>query len=89
VRAAGIVRAGIVPAPVVHVPPARGAQGEPWQPVPVPIPMYVTAPRAPRRVVDLTVPSQAETLAAAERSMGIDDQGPELDHILDRRAVGG
>ena len=71
-----------------HVPAARGAQGEPWQPVPVPVPMYVTAPRAPRRVVDLTVPSP-EALAHAERSLGIDDQGPELEHILGRRAVGG
>ncbi len=83
------LRPAVVPGAVAHVPPARGAKGEPWQPVPVPVPMYVTAPRAPRRVVDLTVPSQAETLASAERSVGIDDRGPELDHILDRRAVGG
>ncbi len=76
-----------VPAPTV--PAARGAQGEPWQPVPVPVPMYVTAPRAPRRLIDLTAPSPAEALASAERSLGIDDQGPELDHILGRRAVGG
>ena len=80
-----------VPAPAQRVPAARGAQGEPWQPVPVPVPMYVTAPRAPRRVVDLTqqAPSAAEALASAERSLGIDDQGPELEHILGRRAVGG
>ena len=79
------------PAPVQApaVPAARGAKGEPWQPVPVPVPMYVTAPRAPRRVVDLTVPSSAQALASAERSLGIDDQGPELEHILGRRAVGG
>ena len=70
--------------------PARGAQGEPWQPVPVPVPTYVTAPTAPRRVLDLTHSGQhAEGLADAERSLGIDDQGPELDEILDRRrAVG-
>ena len=80
------------PAPVPatpHVPAARGAQGAPWQPVPVPVPMYVTAPRAPRRLVDLTVPVATEGLVDAERSLGIDDQGPELDHILGRRAVGG
>ena len=78
-----------VPAPAPQVPAARGAQGEPWQPVPVPVPMYVTAPRAPRRVVDLTAPSPTQALASAERSLGIDDQGPELEHILGRRAVGG
>ncbi len=77
------------PAPSSAVPAARGAKGEPWQPVPVPVPMYVTAPRAPRRVVDLAGPSSAQRLATAERSLGIDDQGPELEHILGRRAVGG
>jgi hypothetical protein len=50
--------------------------------------MYVTAPRAPRRVVDLTG-RRPQALASAERSLGIDDQGPELEHILGRRAVGG
>lgn len=78
----------VAPAPAPRVPAARGAQGEPWQPVPVPVPMYVTAPRAPRRVIDLTGPS-TQALAGAERSVGIDDQGPELEHILGRRAVGG
>ena len=77
----------VEPAPASQVPAARGAQGAPWQPVPVPVPMYVTAPRAPRRLVDLTLPSQA--LSSAEQSLGIDDQGPELEHILGRRAVGG
>jgi hypothetical protein len=78
----------LAPAPAARVPAARGAQGEPWQPVPVPVPMYVTAPRAPRRLVDLTS-THADALATAERSVGIDDQGPELEHILGRRAVGG
>ena len=77
----------VAPARAPQVPAARGAKGEPWQPVPVPVPMYVTAPRAPRRLVDLTEPAQG--LASAERSLGIDDQGPELEHILGRRAVGG
>lgn len=79
----------VVPAPAPAVPAARGAQGEPWQPVPVPVPMYVTAPRAPRRLIDLTAPAPSDALASAERSLGIDDQGPELEHILGRRAVGG
>jgi hypothetical protein len=79
--------AAVAPAPAPQVPAARGAKGEPWSPVPVPVPMYVTAPRAPRRVVDLTEPAQG--LTSAERSLGIDDQGPELEHILGRRAVGG
>ncbi len=79
----------VAPAPAPQVPAARGAQGGPWQPVPVPVPTYVTAPRAPRRVIDLTGPSPTQALASAERSLGIDDQGPELEHILGRRAVGG
>ena len=83
-RVAGVTTPAPAPAP------ARGAQGAPWSPVPVPVPTYVTAARAPRRRVDLTVsrPSEQE-LGSAERSLGIDDQGPELEHILGRRAVGG
>jgi len=83
------VRPVVVPAPTSQVPAARGAQGEPWSPVSVPLPMYVTAPRAPRRLVDLTAPARAESPAYAEQSPGIDDQRPELEHILGRRAVGG
>jgi hypothetical protein len=79
----------VVPATTERVPAARGAQGEPWQPVSVPLPTYVTAPRAPRRLVDLTASAPAEALPSAERSLGIDDQGPELEHILGGRAVGG
>ena len=64
----------------------RGAQGAAWSPVPVPIPTYLTAPTAPRRVVDLTRPgAYADGLAAAEREVGIVDEGPQLDEILDRR----
>jgi hypothetical protein len=77
-----------VPAARTEASPVRGAQGEPWQPVPVPVPTYVSAPAAPRRVLDVTRPSAAASLSSAERSLGIDDSGPELDHILDRRAVG-
>lgn len=61
------------PAPV----PARGAQGGAWSPVPVPLPIYLSEP-APRRAA-------SDGVAAAERELGIDDQGPELEHILDRR----
>jgi hypothetical protein len=77
-----------VPAARIGATPVRGAQGEPWQPVPVPVPTYVSAPAAPRRVLDLTRPAAAASLSSAERSLGIDDSGPELDHILGRRAVG-
>jgi hypothetical protein len=67
-------------------PAARGAQGEAWSPVPVPTPTYLTAPTAPRRVVDLTRPgAYADGLADAERELGIVDEGPELDEILERR----
>lgn len=76
---------------VAEVPvPVRGAQGEPWAPVPVPLPGYVTAPTAPRRVLDLTRPGEwSDGIAAAERDLGIDDQGPELEQILERRRAAG
>ena len=90
-RIAGIpdrMPARVAPPEVV---PVRGAVGEPWAPVPVPLPGYVTAPTAPRRVLDLTRPGEwSDGIAAAERELGIDDQGPELDEILEqRRAAGG
>ncbi|MCW2681884.1 MAG: hypothetical protein JWM62_3285, partial [Frankiales bacterium] len=69
-----------------ELPAARGAQGESWSPVPVPTPTYLSAPTAPRRVVDLTSPgAYADGLADAERELGIVDEGPELDEILERR----
>ncbi len=75
--------------PLVVV-PVRGAVGEPWAPVPVPLPGYVTAPTAPRRVLDLTRPGEwSDGVAAAERELGIDDQGPELDEILEQRRAAG
>jgi hypothetical protein len=89
VHARPVAAPAAVAAPAPAVPAARGAVGAPWQPVPVPVPMYVTAPRAPRRLVDLTAASSSDSLTSAERSLGIDDQGPELEHILGRRAVGG
>ena len=74
----------LVPAPV------RGAVGQPWAPVPVPLPGYVTAAKVPRRVLDLTRPGEwSDGVAAAERELGIDDQGPALEEILERRRAAG
>jgi len=82
--AADLVAAQAVP------PPVRGAVGRPWEPVPVPLPGYVTAARAPRRVLDLTRPGEwSDGVAAAERELGIDDQGPDLEEILERRRAAG
>ena len=67
----------------VEQPAARGAQGAPWSPVPVPVPTYVTAPTAPRPSAPPA--AAADGLADAERDLGIVDSGPELDEILDRR----
>lgn len=69
----------------------RGAQGAPWQPVPVPAPIYLSAATAPRRVLDLTrVAQYTDGITAAERDLGIDDQGPDLEEILEpRRTAGG
>lgn len=87
-----------VPAPVLRLPvhvagipdrmpprpahlavPARGAQGEAWSPVPVPTPTYLSAPVAPRPA------AAAAGLSDAEREIGIVDEGPELEEILERR----
>lgn len=69
-----------------ELPPARGAQGEAWSPVPVPAPTYLSKPAAPRRVVDLTrAGATSDGLADAERELGIVDEGPQLDEILERR----
>lgn len=70
------------------VPAARGAQGQAWSPVPVPAPTYLSAPAAPRRVVDVTRPgshAEGDGLPDAERELGIVDEGPALDEILERR----
>jgi hypothetical protein len=73
-------------APDAQPPAARGAQGEAWSPVPVPAPTYLSAPAAPRRVVDLTRPgAYSDGLADAERDLGIVDEGPALEEILERR----
>ena len=75
-------------APAPAVPAARGAQGEAWSPVPVPTPTYLSAPTAPRRVVDVTRPgsyAEGDGVSDAERELGIVDEGPQLDEILERR----
>jgi hypothetical protein len=64
---------------VEELPPARGAQGEAWSPVPVPAPTYLSAPVVPRPA------ASPDGLADAERELGIVDDGPQLDEILDRR----
>ena len=88
---AAVDAAAVEQEPVAQVPaPVRGAVGAPWAPVPVPLPGYVTAPSAPRRVLDLTRPGEwSDGVAAAERDLGIDDRGPELEDILERRRAAG
>lgn len=71
--------------PAAELPAARGAQGEAWSPVPVPTPTYLSAPTAPRPVVDLTRAAANGSLSDAERELGIVDDGPQLEEILDRR----
>ena len=79
-----------VPAGLLFPAPVRGAVGQPWEPVPVPLPGYVTAAKVPRRVLDLTRPGEwSDGVAAAERELGIDDQGPALEEILERRRAAG
>jgi hypothetical protein len=72
---------------------ATGTDGS-WSPVPVPPPTYVGKPVAPRReprVLDLTKPGQwTAALEGDDAGLGILDEGPELDDILERRrAVNG
>jgi hypothetical protein len=41
-------------------------------------------------VLDLTRPGEwSDGVAAAERDLGIDDRGPELEDILERRRAAG
>jgi hypothetical protein len=69
--------------------PVPAAVGGAWNPVPVPVPTYVTAPLAPSRpptVLDLTRPGRySDALREAEQRLGIVDDGPQLDDILERR----
>ena len=78
--------------------PATGTDGRSWSPVPVPLPTYVgkaTAPARSPRVLDLTRPGRwsDEALAASagtdELSALLEDDGSQLEDILDRRRVVG
>jgi hypothetical protein len=70
--------------------PVPAAIGSAWQPVPVPVPTYVSAPMAPPGPARVADARYSEALREAEQRIGILDDGPELDDILDRRrAVGG
>lgn len=68
---------------------ATGTSGTPWSPVPVPPPTYVgkaTAPRRVPRVLDLTKPGEwTAALEGEDLTTDWNDQGPDLDDILDRR----
>jgi hypothetical protein len=46
-----------------------------WEPVPVPLPTYVSAPRAPRsvRIIDLTAPGAWTSGRLADQPEGADD----------------
>jgi hypothetical protein len=64
--------------------------GAPWSPVPVPPPIYASAPVAPRvaRNVDLTRPGYAESVTAGERLPGMEDEVPGTERQTEpRRAV--
>jgi hypothetical protein len=64
----------------------RGAQGEAWSPVPVPAPTYLSAPPAPRRVVDLTRPAGAvERRAGTGPEVGLHDVAPAAEEAVDHR----
>lgn len=72
---------------------ATGTDGS-WSPVPVPPPTYVGKAMAPKpkpRVLDLTKPGAwTSALEGEDAGLGILDDGPELEEILDRRrAVNG
>ncbi len=71
-----------------------GALGQTWTAQPVPVPTYVTAPMAPPRTYDLTVPgtwsAQVEIDAVDAAVRGSDDGVvDELDEILEPRRASG
>ncbi|MGZ6793974.1 MAG: hypothetical protein ACXVFV_13560 [Mycobacteriales bacterium] len=74
--------------------PAAATGTDSWSPVPVPPPTYVGKAMAPKpapRVLDLTKPGAwTSALEGEDAGLGILDDGPELEEILDRRrAVNG
>ena len=82
-----------LPVPAARVEPVRpaarvrGAQGEAWSPVPIPVPTYLSAPPAPRRVVDLTRSAPVERRAGSEPEVGLHDVAPVEPPVEHRWAV--
>ena len=81
--------------PMVPAASSSAAQvhGQPWSPVPVPVPMYVTAPMAPARpehVLDLTQPGKwSDALASDDDSLSSFADDHQLDELVGRRRAGG
>jgi hypothetical protein len=77
-----------LPAPAARYDDAAPVVDTSWEPVPVPPPTYVGKPKAPSRpprVLDLTKPGEwSATLEDAGLDI-LDDEGPELEEILERR----
>lgn len=69
--------------------PVSYGLGAPWSPVPVPPPVYASAPVAPRygRTVDLTRPAAHAETAAGERLPGMEDEPPRADRPAEPRRV--
>ena len=76
---------------------AASVHGEPWSPVPVPVPIYVTMPSAPAsvvvpaaRVVDLTHPGKwSDTLSRADDGLQSFADDSQLDELIGRRRAAG
>ncbi|HWH30891.1 MAG TPA: hypothetical protein VNU26_18365 [Mycobacteriales bacterium] len=70
--------------------PASAGLGAPWSPVPVPPPVYASAPVVPRysRTVDLTRPgAYSEAAASGERLPGMEDEPPQTERAAEPRRV--
>ncbi|MFP5218238.1 MAG: hypothetical protein ACLGIG_00665 [Actinomycetes bacterium] len=69
--------------------PVSPGLGAPWSPVPVPPPVYASAPVAPRytRTVDLTRSAGHGESAAGERLPGMEDEPPQTDRPAEPRRV--
>lgn len=72
---------------VVILPKGSAAARNEWQPTEVPVPTYVTAPKAvvPKRVIDLTIPGQwSEEQERLERE-ALAAASPSRDEIFDQQ----
>jgi hypothetical protein len=78
-----------LPAPAARYDEGAVAVDTSWEPVPVPPPTYVGKPKAPSRpprVLDLTKPGEwSATLEDAGLDIFEEDDGPELEDIIERR----